>query len=271
MTLELLKEIILKHFETEIFSQTNLSKLGNAQVYLVIIQNLKYIVRITSMPYSIQNNYYSLNKLKNTNIAPKPIAVGTIKDYNYSIETFLLGKIKSKLSSNELTLIIKKVSQLHSIKNKKCGYLNSLTNDWQSYTKSELILKHSKKFEELCSNATQYITYALNNIPSSNDFSFLHGDLNEGNILNIKNDCFLFDFEGAFYGEKEYDLSYLDFRLDFSEEIINKFTKEYGYDRYKFYYYELCIMIRKIALSPKNELKKRIKKIKKIYEKLQTF
>lgn len=271
MTLELLKEIISKHFETKTFSQQNLSKLGNAEVYLVIIENSKYIVRITSMPYSIQNNYYSLNKLKNTNIAPKPIAVGTIKDYNYSIETFLLGEIKSKLSLTELNCVIKKISKLHSIKNKKCGYLNSLTNDWQSYTKSELILKHSKKFKELCPNATQYINYVLNNVPSSSDFSFLHGDLNEGNILNVKNDCFLFDFEGAFYGEKEYDLSYLDFRLNFSEEIINKFTKEYGYDKYKFYYYELCIMIRKIALSHKNKLKERIKKIERIYEKLQTF
>jgi thiamine kinase-like enzyme len=271
MTLELLKKIILKHFQTEIFSQENLSKLGDAEVYLVIINDIKCVVRITKTPYSIKNNYYCLEKLKKTNIVPKPIANGIIEKNNYSIETFLDGEIKSKLNSTQIIRVIKNLTQLHSIKNKKCGYLNLPFGDWNSFVESSLILRYSKEFDKLSFNASKYIEYALKNIPSVNNFVLLHGDLNVGNILNTKNDCFLFDFEGAFYAEKEYDISYLHYSLDLSEEIIDKISKEYGYDKYKIYYYTLCILIRKIALSPKNELKQRIMKIEKTYEKLQTF
>jgi len=271
MTLELLKKIVLKHFETETFSQQNLSKLGDAEVYLVIINNIKYIVRITDAPYSIKNNYYCLEKLKKTSIAPKPITNGIIEEHNYSIETFLDGEIKSKLNSSKIIRVVKNLIQLHSIKNKKCGYLNPPFEDWKSFVESKLILRESEKFKERCPNADKYLTYALKHIPSAKDFSLLHGDLNEGNILNTKDDCFLFDFEGAIHGEKEYDISYLHFRLDFSEELVNIISKEFNYDSYKIYYYNLCIMIRKIALSPKNELKKRIEIIQRTYEKLQTF
>lgn len=267
MTLELLKQIIFKQFKTEEFSHENVSEQGDAEVYIVNVQNTNFIIRIgnSTKPYSIPNNYYALKKLENTNVGPKPVAIGQIKEHSYSIETFLSGKHYPKLTTKHILLLIKKLSKIHSITNNKSGYLNSLNSNYKLFIENEMILGYVDKFKSRCPNAQKYLDFALQNIPNNDKISLLHGDLNENNILFTKDEAFLFDFEGCIYAKKEIDIANLNFRLEFSEKEIDLIVKQGSYNKEKILYYSICILIKKIANSPKEEIRSRVKKIERIY------
>jgi hypothetical protein len=76
----------------------------------------------------------------------------------------------------------------------------------------------------------------------------------------------LFDFEEAFYGEKEYDLGYFLFKIGINKEYLDIIKEKY--DIRKVLYYALCVGVRKIALSKDFELKNRIEKLNEIYKRL---
>jgi len=270
MTLELLNQIIFKYFETDKFVQENVSKQGLAEVYLITIKNINYILRMTTHPYSIPNNIYALKQLENKNVAPKIITNGRIKNYEYSIETFLSGIIKSKLNQNDLIKLIEKITHVHSIKSSKCGFLNTLGKSWNTFFKKQMILVFEKDFKKNCSDSSKYLDYVLQNIPKVKNFSMLHGDLNENNVLFIKNEAFLFDFEGCYYGDREYDIANLNFRIDLTSEDLNLFVRK-GYSGKKILYYTICVLIRKIAKSPHDMLEYKINKLERTYEELQIF
>ncbi|MCA9486616.1 hypothetical protein H6501_04105 [Candidatus Woesearchaeota archaeon] len=81
--------------------------------------------------------------------------------------------------------------------------------------------------------------------------------------------CFFFDFEEAVYGEREYDIGYLHYRLEFSEEDLKYVVLFTDYDLWKILYYAVLVGIRKVANSPEDELRKRIEKLGRMYENLE--
>lgn len=257
MDVEILHNLVKKNFKS-----CELSNFGNAEVDIIEYENQKFIVRIKKdNPYSIPHNFFALKLFSKLNISPKPILLNE----NYSIETFLEGKQINRFKEDQIRQLIKTLNILHKEKLNKCGYLNSHFKDWKSYVKNHLILNFEKKFIKKYPQGNNILLYALRNIPECNDFVFLHGDLNEGNILFEKNKAFLFDFESCFYGEKEYDIGYLNFRMNFNEDELKLFK---GYDKNKILYYCLIILIRKVALANEKQFPKRVKLLEKIFVKL---
>lgn len=206
------------------------------------------------------------------NVSPKIIDYGIINSYEYSIETFLFGDNKDKIEVKWFKKLFTKLLLIHSVKRKTCGYINNpAKKNWKDFVKDELILKYSQKTLSKYAESKKIIEYLLENIPNCDDYFLLQGDLNENNILFTNDDCFLFDFEGSLYGDKEYDIGYMHYRLEFSDNDLNKIITITKYNLWKIMYYAVLVGIRKVGLSPNELLKERIEKLKRIFEKLQNL
>ena len=265
---QILSQIIEKEFKTDKFEFNEVSNKGKASVFIVKVKSSMFVVRITDKPYSLPNNAYALKLLVELNISPKLIVLDKIDTFEYSIETYLFGETV-KDNSIDISKLAEVILKLHTIKSSKCGYLNSLNTNYSEFCKNELILKYSNKFKEKVKNGEEIINYLLENISKELKFTLLHGDLNpDNNILN-DNKYNLFDFEGCIYGEKEYDIGYLHFRVNFTDGELNEFMRLTKYNKNKILYYALCVGMRKVALAKENELKERTAKLIEIYEKIK--
>ncbi len=215
---KILSRIIEKEFKTDKFEFNEVSNKGNASVFIVKIKSSIFVVRLTNKPYSLPNNAHALKLLEELNISPKLIVLDKIDTFEYSIETYLFGK-NIKDNSIDISKLADLILKFHTIKSSKSGFLNSLNKDYSEFCKNEFILKYSTKFKEKVKNGDEIINYLLENISKEPKFTLLHGDLNPDNILLNDNRYNLFDFEGSIYGEKEYDIGYLHFRVNFTEGL----------------------------------------------------
>ncbi len=265
-TKENLSKIIKKEFSIDNFSFEEVSDKGDAAVFIVKIKNKKYIVRIIDEieeSFSLENNIFALKKLKSIRIAPKIISIGKIGGVKYSIESFLKGEKKEEIE--DLSYVLKTVKKLHSIKSKSCGYILQRSENWEKFIKKKFIFKYEGKIKEMFSKGKEVFEYLLNNVPDCMSFSLLHGDFSKYNLLFFKKNCFMFDFEDCYYGEKELDFGFFYY---FSEEINEKDWEKIaiaGYDKDRILYYALCVAVAKACSAKPDSIEKRIKRLKEVW------
>lgn len=264
-----IRNFIKKELNEDVIDFRYLSDHGASEVYFILTDKGRYILRRTKNEYPLSNNFVSLKFLEKTGIVPKPILLKKVGDYYFSLEEFLDGEKVDFRENKDKKLILNLVKSLkiiHKIKNKNCGYSSTAkSKNWKNFLRKEFIVSYKNKFLRRLPDKS-YLNIALENMPNTNKFVLLHGDFSFTNSLFYKEEVFLFDFEESMFGEKEFDLGLIYYMELFENKFLDELVNSSGYNREKIIYYAFLIGIRKVANSPKQKLDERIKKIKKLKE-----
>ena len=269
-----IKELFDRKFSKKYRILKELTDHGDSQVYLInaIRSKTRFILRIGKIgesDLSLKNNIIALKILKKENNIPDLIEFGKFKGCFYSIESFLSGR-KQKESIVGLKKMLNSIRKINAHKSNKCGWLSTPQTNWRRYFLNNCVNNYRERLSKKIKDYDKYLNYANENIPDEKVFHLLHGDFSFTNCLFNKSKVGFFDFEGSFYGPKEYDLSMIYFMELLPKIDLIDYLRFKKYNFKNVLYYALCIGIRKVALSKnKRHAKRRLEKLEKIYSHIQ--
>lgn len=212
LTFEKLKKYNI--FKEELLSLELLKNQGfNNISYFLKTSKKSYIIRVfksnDSVNISRQFEFDTQKKAYKKNISSKPIFLNN----EFMIYEYQKGIHKSKLTSNDIKKLAKKIKKLHKIKVKSKTY--DLKSDLLNYKN---ILKDKK-------NKTLIIE-SLRSLKKlkrlKKELVLTHHDLNPKNIIFTKNDIKIIDWEYAGVNDAFFDLASIcvEFNLNKTKEKI---------------------------------------------------
>lgn len=258
-------------------------------IYPISVNGKEYVMKLYSKKrlemFKINVKVYDL--FKNEKLITKVIQSGNWGDGKYLVMKKIEGKDFSeidvgKLSQKELNKIGFDMGTIvaifHSTKNSKFGKLcSSKYKTWEAYL-SKMNGRRLKSlkgydFESYIPKIRKYFKNNGGLIKDIKKGSFVHDDLQAENFIIHENKLNgVIDFDGAFWGDPMFELSYVGTRFDYFFEIngkdYNQFIKNFykgyesvrelnwkKYEKVKGYYY-VCKFLKHLSGFP--SLKKRV-------------
>lgn len=241
-----LKEVI-KNIESSKLGVTSIKfdffkKLGIGEGnlnYIFSIEKKKFICRINidnGVPNKSKEEYQALKMVESLNIAPKVFYLHQADEHylkDFIIIEFIEGKPLRMKKRSYTTEQVKKLAiilaELHRQKNDK---LVKTDYSYQYYLEGGLnyirsINKYTnKKFDFELKQIHQKIEEF---VPKKelHQFGIIHGDVCPQNIVEIKNDLKLIDWESLKYSDPAKDVSNVLIDLGLKDRLLDVFLREY--------------------------------------------
>ena len=178
--------------------------------------NKKFVLRQGLMQQSdkyLEREFNWLKRIKAN--APKPIFLDVSKQklpFPFSILTYTEGEQKETWTDNQLATHAKQLANLHKTKSEFWGFQqkNKLFNIEKSFLRDVKIIagNHDEDDKKIIKNAAQ--TFQKNQHLFDNlQFSLIHGDCCNSNILHHKEEINYIDWEWSTYRDNAEDLARL--------------------------------------------------------------
>jgi len=222
---EIIKEKIIK-----------IEKMGNSyssNVYLVTLENDKYIFKIIKTKEKKEVEANALIKLNNYIDIPEYIDCGTYDNINYVIMKYVEGINYSDSEIDKLT--IKDLKNISNILNKLHSIPITYEEDnWINYLINRMDMAY-KALNDCSFNEVIYnkLIYELDNYIKMNYYKTLvHMDFRLGNLI-FNDKVYLIDFESIKVGDPVFD--FIKMKRILSKKQFNLLLKNYKYKDNNFY------------------------------------
>ena len=223
------------------------------QVYRCTFDKQDLVVKLNSankFPNMFEKEKKGLELLaKSTFKIPKPIAFGTLENYDYLILEYIHPG-----NSINWEMFGEKLAHLHNLTNPKFGldydnYIgsllqkNSYKNSWEEFYTNHRILYLTSvaRDKELLNKSDcieiEKICAKLEDIIPKTDPSLIHGDLWSGNLISDKNNYPVLIDPAVYYGHPEMDWAMLSLFGNYPTAAMEKYneikTMEKGFEKRK--------------------------------------
>lgn len=191
--------------EIELETLEPLEQQGHSNdIYLLETQNKKYLIRKFKIELDRKLEFKIQQKAFMKNIAAKPILLDEKK--GLMVTQYIEGKHKTKLSQQEIKKLALLLKKLHKIKirHKKNNFKEHFTFQNKKVKKTFVLLDKEPK------------EYALG-----------HNDLHAKNILFLKKDIKLIDWEYARYSDVYFDLVSIIIEYKLNKKDKETFLRSY--------------------------------------------
>lgn len=222
---EIIKEKIIK-----------IEKMGNSyssNVYLVTLENDKYIFKVIKTKEKKEVESNALKKLNNYIDVPEFIDCGTYNNTNYIIMKYIEGinykdDETSKLTSKDLKNIGILIKKLHSIP------ITYEEDNWIDYLifRINLAYKSLNKFDFNDAIYNKLINDLNNYIKTNYNKTLVHMDFRIGNLI-FNDKLYLIDFESVKVGDPVFD--FIKIKRLLTQKQFDILFKNYKYEYDDFY------------------------------------
>ncbi len=225
-----LKQILVENKLIEPDQPITIKPLGTGERNENHLINNKYVLRIGLMNLSEKYLTREFNWLKTIKEhAPKPLILDTTEQ-PFSILSFTEGKQKETWTNEELALHAKQIATLNKTKSKFWGFeqKNRMFDIEKSFLSDVRNIggKHDQEDKEIIKKTAAMLHQHLELFTEIKEFSLIHGDCCNSNILHHNNTINYIDWEWSTFRDNAEDPARLYYENCYCPPWSAKLTKE---------------------------------------------